>query len=144
LFTATPQEKRGGGPPRDVGPPMFILRNPNPVPQVDVPLRPFFSETGSDLLHSRQQFWECLLLAFRAAVRARGPSLRAFLDDLRSTDRFRNVDESAESGISFEALRIWLSAFRPDLYLLTIRRHQWSIKSVVNNFFGQQVLSIFT
>jgi hypothetical protein len=123
---------------------MFILQNPNPVPQVDVPLRPYFSETGSDLLHSHQQFWECLLLAFRAAVRARGPSLGVFLEELRSTDRFRNVDESAESGISFEALRIWLSAFRPDLYLLTIRRHQWAIKSVVIDFFAQQVLSILT
>ena len=136
--------KRGGGPPPDGIFPVFVINQESrPVStKAFVPLKPFIAAARSDLLHSRQDRWECLLLAFRAATRSRTPTLAMFMQNLRSTGRIRNVDECAESGIPVQFLRLWVSEFCGNYTLQVVRRHQWSNKFVVEHFFETQVIPI--
>jgi len=142
----------GGGPPADLVSPVFFPLTQRSNATIATPLserreranattwvlKAFIA--GSDLLHAKQEHWECLLLAFRAAIRARIPSLATFLGNLRSTGRVGNVDECAESGIPMPVFRFWMSLFCDNFILQVIRKHQWGIKSVVEHFFANTVI----
>ena len=140
--------RRGGGPPPpdSVCPVFFNPTNQrrhssNPDFWVQPPpVKPFFAAHGSDLAHSRQEGWECLLLAFRAAIRSRSPSTTIFLENLSSSGRVVNALECAESGIPTLLLRFWMSRFCDNFVLKLIRRHPWATRSVVESFFSHQVI----
>ena len=126
---------------------MFVLQpQSNIVPpqtwKKEIPLKPFFVDRH-DLLHSKQEWWECLLLAYRAAVRSRVPSLDTFLENLRTFGTIVNVNECAESGIPILFLRMWMSHFCGMFRLQTIRKHQWNSRSEVQKFFANQVCLYF-
>ena len=143
---ADPNKKRGGGgTPPDSALRIFILpEQAEANPRTVFPLKPFVPPGGSDLLHSTQQGWECLLLAFRAAIRARVPSMTNFVDDLDKSNQVLNAAECAESGIPLPVFRFWLSRFCPNFALQLIRRHPWSSKSVVQDYFAKQVTEWFS
>ena len=134
--------KRGGGPPSLEEPePIFLLPRSDSKKQRRPPplCVPFRTDSPTDLLHARQEGWECLLLAFRAAIRSRGPSFQVFLDQLRSLNKYMNLEECENSGIPMMLLQSWKYHFCDNISLIKIHGHNWPFKDVSRNFFAEEV-----
>ena len=98
----------------------------------------------ADLLHSRQEGWECLLLAFRAGIRSRVPCFQIFLDQLKGLAQYVNLDECHNYGIPMMLFMSWRFHFWKTHILIKVRQHQWSNRTLTKDFFSNNVSLYFS